>query len=361
MSRFDPGFLEDIKNRVPISSVIAHRVAWDRKKTSVSRGDYWAPCPFHGEKSPSFHCEDKKGRYHCFGCGVSGDHFRFLTDLDGLTFPRAVEEIASLAGVPMPSREPLSAAENAERDRRARERDKMTAQREQLAEQERTKRVLNSAILWKSSWPLAGTLGQRYLNWRGLHGFEVEENLRFVPNLVHPVVPGLHPTILAKVVDSLGAGIGLWRIYLAADGCGKLEVPAETNAKLGLGPTAGGAVRMFGTGAHIGLCEGVETGCAVRALGWRLPIWPALSTSGMIGFIIPEGVSRVTVFPDRDGTKVRTKLKHDGTKFVAGSPGLEAATKFIERNPGRDIRIADGAANDDYLETWQRLNGLPIR
>src|SRR5690606_37338211 len=67
--------------------------------------DWWACCPFHGEKTPSFHCEDMKGRYHCFGCGVSGDHFRFMTELDGLSFPEAVERVAEMAGVPMPARD----------------------------------------------------------------------------------------------------------------------------------------------------------------------------------------------------------------------------------------------------------------
>ncbi len=103
--RFPPSFLDEIRDRVPISSVIGSRVSWDRKKTNASRGDYWACCPFHGEKSPSFHCEDKRGRYHCFGCGVSGDHFRFLTDLEGLSFPEAVERIAGMAGVAMPARD----------------------------------------------------------------------------------------------------------------------------------------------------------------------------------------------------------------------------------------------------------------
>src|SRR5690606_37718524 len=103
--RFTPSFLDEIRDRVPISSVIGQRVTWDRRKTNASRGDYWACCPFHGEKSPSFHCEDKKGRYHCFGCGVSGDHFRFLTDLEGLSFPEAVERIAGMAGVAMPARD----------------------------------------------------------------------------------------------------------------------------------------------------------------------------------------------------------------------------------------------------------------
>ncbi|QPC88360.1 DNA primase [Mesorhizobium sp. NBSH29] len=103
--RFAPSFLDEIRDRVSISSVIGARVTWDKRKTNASRGDYWACCPFHGEKSPSFHCEDRKGRYHCFGCGVSGDHFKFLTELDGMNFPEAVEKIADMAGVPMPARD----------------------------------------------------------------------------------------------------------------------------------------------------------------------------------------------------------------------------------------------------------------
>jgi DNA primase len=104
--RFPDSFLDEIRDRVPISAVIGQRVAWERKKTNASKGDWWACCPFHGEKTPSFHCEDRKGRYHCFGCGVSGDHFRFLTELDGMSFPEAVERIAEMAGVPMPARDP---------------------------------------------------------------------------------------------------------------------------------------------------------------------------------------------------------------------------------------------------------------
>ncbi|WP_182085518.1 DNA primase [Aureimonas sp. ME7] len=103
--RFPPQFLDDIRDRIPISDVIGRRVTWDRRKTQSAKGDWWACCPFHGEKSPSFHCEDAKGRYHCFGCGVSGDHFRFLTELEGMSFPEAVERLAGEAGLPMPARD----------------------------------------------------------------------------------------------------------------------------------------------------------------------------------------------------------------------------------------------------------------
>ncbi|VVT11177.1 DNA primase [Rhizobium sp. EC-SD404] len=113
--RFSPAFLDEIRERVPISDVVGKRVSWDKRKTNTGRGDWWACCPFHGEKSPSFHCEDRKGRYHCFGCGVSGDHFRFLSELEGLSFPEAVERVADMAGIAMPIADPQ--AERRERER----------------------------------------------------------------------------------------------------------------------------------------------------------------------------------------------------------------------------------------------------
>jgi DNA primase len=100
--RFPPHLLDEIRNRLSISSVVGRSVTWDRRKTNSSKGDYWACCPFHSEKSPSFHVEDRKGRYHCFGCKASGDIFTFLVEKEGATFPEAVERLAEQAGVALP-------------------------------------------------------------------------------------------------------------------------------------------------------------------------------------------------------------------------------------------------------------------
>ena len=100
--RVPPSFLEDIRGRVAISAVVGRKVAWDRRKSNPGKGDFWACCPFHGEKSPSFHVDDRKGRYHCFGCKASGDIFTFLVEKEGLSFPEAVERLAQEAGLPMP-------------------------------------------------------------------------------------------------------------------------------------------------------------------------------------------------------------------------------------------------------------------
>jgi len=113
--RFSDAFLEDIRQRLPISGVVGNYVTWDKRKSQPGRGDYWACCPFHGEKTPSFHADDRRGRYHCFGCSVSGDHFRFLTEHAGMSFPEAVEKLAHEAGVPMPARDAREEKRDAQR------------------------------------------------------------------------------------------------------------------------------------------------------------------------------------------------------------------------------------------------------
>ncbi|NTJ42894.1 DNA primase [Agrobacterium larrymoorei] len=163
--RFSNSFLDEIRDRVNISDVIGRRVTWDRKKSNASKGDYWACCPFHGEKSPSFHCEDRKGRYHCFGCGVSGDHFRFLTELDGMAFPEAVQQIADMAGVAMP--QPDVQAERRERERAS------------------LQDVMEMATLFFQDQlqTAAGARARAYLRDRGLTGRTIETfRLGFAPD-----------------------------------------------------------------------------------------------------------------------------------------------------------------------------------
>jgi hypothetical protein len=363
--KFDRHFLDDICARVPISTVVGSRVSWDRRKTNARKGDFWACCPFHGEKSPSFHCEDKKGRYFCFGCGASGNHFKFLTELDGMTFTRAVETVAGLAGIPMPGKQPPTEQEKAEAARRAKERAAAEEKRKQEAEAHRQHRILSSREIWQETLPFKGSLGEVYAEWRcpGLARW-ADDNIRFHPALeMDPENPcgDTWPAIVARVSDVDGKGCAIWRIYLARDGMGKKPVKPGFNAKMGYGPAAGGAVRLGGIAETIGLCEGVETSFAIRELGVSYPVWPALSTSGIIGFQIPQGVKCVICYPDPDGTKLKTKVKPNGESFIAQPPGPEAVRKFKERNPTVDIRSADAAFKDDFLEILQKLRKVPVR
>jgi len=94
------GFIEDLVARVPVSDVIGSRI--ELKK---SGGTFKACCPFHQEKTPSFHVNAQKNFYHCFGCGVSGNAINFLRDYENLSFNEAVEELAKVAGVEIPKDE----------------------------------------------------------------------------------------------------------------------------------------------------------------------------------------------------------------------------------------------------------------
>ena len=108
--KFSAQFLDEIRARVPISQVVGRAVQWDRRKSNPGRGDYWACCPFHSEKTPSFHADDRKGYYYCFGCHAKGDHFSFLTEKMGLSFSEAVAQLAAEAGLELPKPDPKAAA-----------------------------------------------------------------------------------------------------------------------------------------------------------------------------------------------------------------------------------------------------------
>ena len=101
-----PGFLEELRNRSSLSQVVGRKVTWEQKKTNISKGDYWAPCPFHSEKTASFHVDDKKGFYYCFGCHEKGDAISFIRNSENVSFIEAVEILAREAGMTMPARDP---------------------------------------------------------------------------------------------------------------------------------------------------------------------------------------------------------------------------------------------------------------
>ena len=146
-----PGFLDELRTRISLSQVVGRKVVWDMRKSNQGKGDMWAPCPFHQEKSASFHVDDRKGFYYCFGCHAKGDALGFVMESENLGFMEAVELLAREAGVPMPARDP-QAAKKADR-------------RSQLSE------VMEEAVKFcrlqlKTS---AGQVARDYLDRRGLN------------------------------------------------------------------------------------------------------------------------------------------------------------------------------------------------
>jgi DNA primase len=97
---FPQQFIDDLKQHADIVVVIQDYVSL--KKSGAT---YKGLCPFHGEKSPSFHVNRDKGFFHCFGCGVGGDVFKFLELHDKLGFQDAVRLLAQRFGITPPQLE----------------------------------------------------------------------------------------------------------------------------------------------------------------------------------------------------------------------------------------------------------------
>ena len=101
-----PGFLDELRTRLSLGQVVGRKVMWDSRKSNQAKGDLWAPCPFHQEKSASFHVDDRKGFYYCFGCHAKGDAISFVRETENVDFMEAVRILAGEAGMPMPQRDP---------------------------------------------------------------------------------------------------------------------------------------------------------------------------------------------------------------------------------------------------------------
>ena len=101
---FPSGFLDEIKNRVAVSDVVARKVKLQRRGR-----EFVGLSPFKQERTPSFTVNDDKQFYHCFSTGKHGSVFDFVMETEGLSFPEAVERLASEAGLPMPELDPRAA------------------------------------------------------------------------------------------------------------------------------------------------------------------------------------------------------------------------------------------------------------
>ena len=97
MKGFDTEFLQQLKSKIDIVDVISSYVSLEKKGMN-----YWACCPFHHEKTPSFSVNSVDQYYHCFGCGASGDAITFVREMETVDFMDAVKILAERAKIPLP-------------------------------------------------------------------------------------------------------------------------------------------------------------------------------------------------------------------------------------------------------------------
>lgn len=89
MGRFGDDKIEEVRSRADIVEIVGAHVRLRR-----AGRNFVGLCPFHNEKTPSFSVNAERGFFHCFGCGVGGSVFNFITRVEGLTFPEAVRSLA---------------------------------------------------------------------------------------------------------------------------------------------------------------------------------------------------------------------------------------------------------------------------
>src|ERR1700722_3869095 len=145
MGRFGDDKIEEVRSRADIVEIVGSHVRLRR-----AGRNFVGLCPFHNEKTPSFSVNAERGFFHCFGCGVGGSVFNFITRVEGLTFPEAVRSLAKKYGVTLPEHDVAGPA--------AGEREAMLKASEVAAE-------FFAHVLWNTT---DGAMARDYLKSRGI-------------------------------------------------------------------------------------------------------------------------------------------------------------------------------------------------
>ena len=367
--RVPPEILDEIRANIPISDIVGPAVSWHRGKSRPAKGEFWACCPFHAEKTPSFKVDNNRGRYICFGCGASGDHYRFLTETRNMHFLEAVHELAGIAGVDVSPwiGEPreLTEAEKRSLEEKQRRWKEHERRRAELAAQEQEDIVARCRAIWDHGEPIAGTIAERYLINRGIPEQSWPATLRFHPRLKH--MEGTYwPALICAVQNSKNKLIGIWRIYLHPTldpkFKGRAWVRDPNEQKLGLGPCRGGFVRLGPITERANITEGVETGFGVKAILRENPgtTLAALSSGNMTVIDLPQKVTIAAFYADGDRHRLERPRKKDDDEAdirVSGPTGAVAAAagKAKVEGEGRKGLVHVAPEDQDWLDVWNEI------
>ncbi len=227
---FDPEEIERVRQATDILAVVGEHVKLKRS------GKSWVGlCPFHQEKTPSFHVDPVKGLFHCFGCGAGGNVFTFLMRAEGLSFAEAARKLAARAGIE------LATTERQERGRRSRLLSLLAEAASfyhtvlMSEEGEEARRYLEGRGLPREAWetwtlgfsPRSRDASLRHLLARGFRHHEVME-----AGLVHVVEGGLQDRFAGRVVFPVrnlsGEIVGFGGRLIAGEGPKYLNSPESS-------------------------------------------------------------------------------------------------------------------------------------
>ncbi len=309
--------------------------------------EHTSPCPACGG-TDRFSVNPAKKKWNCRGHGGGSSPINLVMHCMSVDFKAACE---FLTGEEPPTGE---GTWDEEAKRKAAERKKAADAKAEREAEEQAQQEADSTEyaqkLWEQAKSIEGTPAEAYLLNRGLPKMLWPECLRYHSGLKYPQA-GKLPALICRVDDTMGDLTGIWRIFITKEG---RKAPVE-NAKLGLGPVAGGAVRLQeAASGEVGIAEGVETALAVYALTGR-PCWSCLSTAGLINFEPPLDIERVRIYGDGD----QALQKPDGSWDMA--PGKKAALRAAQNLSDNGLHVLDIAlpeAGSDWLDVYNELYGV---
>lgn len=206
------------------------------------------------------------------------------------------------------------------------------------------KRSEMAKSIWKRAQAAPGTPVSAYLASRGIVS-DIPETIRYAEGAKHSDTGLFLPCMVGAVTRWPSKDVtAIHRTYLRADGKGKAGVLRQ---KMMLGPCSGGAVRLAPHGPKLIVCEGIETGLTLlQETG--LPVWCALSTSGIAKLVLPDDVSEVVIAADHDcaGLNAANKAAHRWT--------LEARIVRIAKPPVEGWDFNDMSTAPDNLAYLRR-------
>lgn len=312
--------LDGIRQQYPLGPIIGKVVKLRRTATG-----WKGLCPFHAEKSPSFHIDDNRRTYHCYGCAAHGSVFDWVMHVEGCDFAEAVRLLDDGRDLAAP------------------------AAPERIERQAKEATLVGSSVvgrwLWRTSVPARGTIVEAYLASRGLRLDGIPggiDALRFHPRAAHipwrvDATPGdvrvRAPAMIAGMADSDGAIRGVHATYLRRDGSEKADL---SPARKMWGPLTGHAVWLAGAPTSerthpLVSGEGIETVWGfVQRWGRPCRAAAALSLDNLQGFPLTPGGALPLWNP---------RIDPDRRCFTLADPGDVIVLVDADMKPLRDRRV----------------------
>lgn len=269
---YQPLDLDALRRDNPLARVVGAVVKLQR-----AGNEFKACCPFHADRSPSFTIFSSGQRFHCFGCGASGDVLDFVQQAHGVSLRDAAAMLGSET-LPSVHIAPLPVNDGADR-------------------------IEEAKAIWQAAEPAKGTLAEIYLRSRGLH-LPIPDSIRFT-RLRYGARGDLHPCLVAAVASVDDKLVGIQRTFLNAAGTGKAAVPRP---KLSLGRVSGGAIRLAPCARSLAVSEGIEDALSVQQETGQAT-WCAAGASMLPNMQFPPGVQSVVIGADADEAGERAANK----------------------------------------------------